>query len=70
MNPAEVQLKTQESELETNNHAFKLRQMKKFYRGAIPNHRMELGWTSPLKMGPIVQEQNERAEMLPKQPTL
>jgi len=40
--------------------------MKKFYRGAIPNHKLELGWTSPLKKGPVVAEQQEKVKGLPK----
>lgn len=47
MNPAQVPHRSNDPESNAI-HEFKLRQMKKFYRDEIPNHKKSLGWTTPL----------------------
>ena len=37
-----------ESEKDFHLQSLKLRQMKKFYRNQIPNHKQDSGWTSPI----------------------
>jgi hypothetical protein len=40
--------------------------MKKFYRGSIPNYKMDEGWTSPLDTtSKVVQEQIDMLRVVP-----